>query len=449
MSDQRNLIPAQRFKLIFSIHRRESLDNKQMARIVWASLLSLLFLFPITSVLADEGTADRSEDWEKRLEMLRSVPYIAFSETGVEENRNGVILYNSEKACDGYNLYCTRSTFGTAFLLDMNGQLVHRWTYSPNPESTNKHGIMNDHVIMLPNGDLVAAKKSEGLYRLNWKSKLIWKKELAAHHDVVQAHQGSFYVLAGAYEDHREMRVWFDAILHVSARGKEIGRWFTYDHLGELKRALDTRSFLDIVLDNTRASRSRIGQRYKYDYFHMNTINVIPATVSGEKDSRFQKGNLLICFRNVNQIVVLEKDTYRVLWAWGEGELEGPHHPTMLENGHILIFDNGVKRLYARVLELDPIAEAIVWEYTAEPPKDFYSPTRGSAQRLPNGNTLICESDRGRVFEMTQEGEMVWEWVNPVVAPSKVRRRQETIYRMMRLPKAQVERLLKREWSGE
>jgi hypothetical protein len=37
----------------------------------------------------------------------------------------------------------------------------------------------------------------------------------------------------------------------------------------------------------------------------------------------------------------------------------------------------------------------------------------GNAQRLPNGNTLITESAFGRFFEVTREGEIVWEYVNP------------------------------------
>jgi hypothetical protein len=114
----------------------------------------------------------------------------------------------------------------------------------------------------------------------------------------------------------------------------------------------------------------------------------------------------------VNQIAVLEQGTYRVLWAWGEGELEWPHHPAMLDNGHILIFDNGVRRESSQVLELDPITETIVWKYTAQSPTDFYSQARGSVQRLANGNTLICESDKGRVFEVTEDSEVVWTWLN-------------------------------------
>jgi len=37
----------------------------------------------------------------------------------------------------------------------------------------------------------------------------------------------------------------------------------------------------------------------------------------------------------------------------------------------------------------------------------------GYAQRLPNGNTLITESSFGRFFEVTKQGEIVWEYVNP------------------------------------
>lgn len=81
--------------------------------------------------------------------------------------------------------------------------------------------------------------------------------------------------------------------------------------------------------------------RLPFDYFHINAITVVPPASLQDPDSRFQAGNLLICLRNINQIAVLEKGTYRLLWSWGEEELQWPHYPTMLESGHILLFDNG------------------------------------------------------------------------------------------------------------
>lgn len=423
-----------------------------MLRTALILLLNLLLLSSPTLILADEETSqkDTTADWEKRLEMLRSVPYIALSESEVDEEETGVQLYDPEKAFPGYNLYCTRSS-GTAYLMDMEGRVVHRWTYAPKRGSAARHAVMNDHAIMLANGDLVVLKKKEGVVKVNWDSELIWEKELYAHHEVFQAPDGSFYVLIQEVKEHRGLEVWFDSIVHLSADGEELDRWFSYEHLDQIKEALDTDPFLDTVLDRALAKRpqgdgevdrlkNRVARRYRYDYFHTNAVSVLPDTPLGEKDSRFQQGNLLVCFRNVDQIAVLEKDTYRILWSWGVGQLEGPHHPTMLEDGHILVFNNGVKRRYSSVVELDPLSGEIVWEYKAKSPGGFYSFSRGSAQRLPNGNTLICESDHGRVFEVTKSGEVVWRWQNPVM----VGKHCETFYRMMRLPLAQVDGLLKR-----
>jgi hypothetical protein len=142
--------------------------------------------------------------------------------------------------------------------------------------------------------------------------------------------------------------------------------------------------------------------------------------------------------RNVNLILILDQDDLRVAWSWGPTELDQPHMPTMLEGGNILIFDNGSLRGFSRVLELNPLTEEVVWKYQAQPATDFFSELRGSNQRLPNGNTLICESERGRVFEVTRSGEIVWEFWNPEIIEGKRKR----IYRFLRLPPAFVDPIL-------
>ena len=99
------------------------------------------------------------------------------------------------------------------------------------------------------------------------------------------------------------------------------------------------------------------------------------------------------------------------------------HDPTLLDNGNILIFDNGWHALTAptpasRVIEVDPRTNQIQWEYKTKPGWDFFSAFISGAQRLPNGNTLICEGMTGRLFEVTYEGELVWEYTNPMLIPS-------------------------------
>ena len=90
----------------------------------------------------------------------------------------------------------------------------------------------------------------------------------------------------------------------------------------------------------------------------------------------------------------------------------------MLDNGRVLLFDNGSHRQgqgvpYSRVIEVDPATNQIEWEYKGDPPLSFFSPVISSAERQPNGNTLICEGSTGRLFEVTRNKEIVWEYINP------------------------------------
>ncbi len=65
------------------------------------------------------------------------------------------------------------------------------------------------------------------------------------------------------------------------------------------------------------------------------------------------------------------------------------------------------------MLEIDPDTKEIVWEYKGSPVDTFFSPRISGAQRLPNGNTFICEGRHGRLFEVTPDGDIVWEFVSP------------------------------------
>ena len=64
-------------------------------------------------------------------------------------------------------------------------------------------------------------------------------------------------------------------------------------------------------------------------------------------------------------------------------------------------------------MELNSKTKEIEWEYRGERLGEFYSATCSGAQRLPNGNTLICSTTQARIFEITDKGEIVWEYINP------------------------------------
>jgi hypothetical protein len=72
---------------------------------------------------------------------------------------------------------------------------------------------------------------------------------------------------------------------------------------------------------------------------------------------------------------------------------------------------------FSRVLEIDVATKKIVWKYQDNPASSFFSPRISNTQRLPNGNTLINEGWFGRLFEVTPEGETVWQCVNTYFGP--------------------------------
>jgi outer membrane protein assembly factor BamB len=131
------------------------------------------------------------------------------------------------------------------------------------------------------------------------------------------------------------------------------------------------------------------------------------------RHSLYAPSNVLVTIRNQDTLAIFDFEAGELVWAWGQGELLRPHDATILANGNILVFDNRTGEDASRVVELDPITREIVWEYPHGGAPDFYSGSRGTVQRLPNGNTLIGESNRGRGFEVTPEGDVVWDYRTP------------------------------------
>lgn len=100
--------------------------------------------------------------------------------------------------------------------------------------------------------------------------------------------------------------------------------------------------------------------------------------------------------------------------------------------GHMMVFNNGTDRpdgAYSSVVEFAPPIDSAgqyrreqgkafgppkpTWEYAAPNKTDLFSRSISGAERLPNGNTLICSGEEGRVFEVTAAGVTVWDYLNP------------------------------------
>jgi len=125
----------------------------------------------------------------------------------------------------------------------------------------------------------------------------------------------------------------------------------------------------------------------------------------------FRAGNLLLSMCHLDSIAVVDLDQRRVLWSMDGFVLQ--HDPRLTPDGELMVFDNAWKPGRSSVTVLDPATRETVWRYEGSADQPFYSRTCGTADRLPNGNTLITESDSGRAFEVTPESEIVWEFFNP------------------------------------
>jgi hypothetical protein len=121
----------------------------------------------------------------------------------------------------------------------------------------------------------------------------------------------------------------------------------------------------------------------------------------------FKAGQVLISLRSPNLLAVLDRESRSVVWA-ALGIWRGQHDAEFLDNGNLLLFDNHGSSRGSRVLEYDPRTQAFPWCYDGEGDR-FLALTRGMKQRLPNGNTLIVDPDGGRLLEVTQTRERVWD----------------------------------------
>jgi hypothetical protein len=161
------------------------------------------------------------------------------------------------------------------------------------------------------------------------------------------------------------------------------------------------------------------------DWTHTNTVQALPENKWYDAgDVRFKPGNILQSMRQLDTINIVDRDSEEIVWSYtGDymGGLSGQHEPHMIEKGlpgegHIIIFDNGASPQHdlahcgrSFILEINPRDNSLVWVYGAG--HRFFSLFTASCQRLSNGNTLILESLCRRLFEVTPEKEIVWEYI--------------------------------------
>jgi hypothetical protein len=403
-------------------------EGRRRPRLRAAQLAALLAILAVAGA-CEEGPPEPDAAERDRLGALG---YVTWTETADSEAlRGSVTRYDPSASARGINYYCSEPS-DTAYFVDMEGEVLHSLELPVADPffDDNRCKLIEPYdaetVLMLHEHTQVS--------RLGLDSRIRWARRGRFHHDLAVASDGTIYAL-------------LDTPRHVPALHAE--RWILDTEIvalspdGEILRRLRIWPMVADHPELLREARRWAGRDWggadTVDPLHVNTIDVVGEVPGPSGETPLVPGDLLICIRNLDLVAVVDPRTARFRWRWGPGQIEGPHDPSVLPNGHLLVFDNGYRRGYSRVIELDPVRERIVWEYRGSPPDSFFTGSRGSVQSLPNGNLLITESMRGRVFEVTRSGETVWEFWNPELDAAKHRR--ATIYRMMRLAPAELRRL--------
>jgi hypothetical protein len=357
-------------------------------------------------MMTDTGTL--TEEQREEFDRLKSIGYLSGSTEAPEER--GITVHDPTRAYAGLNFFTSGHVPG-AFLMDMDGNILHEWRHSfidawatgPReelPRSTKGAGFWR-RAHLFENGDVLAVFDGMGLIKVDRNSELIWAYLAGAHHDLEVADDGSIYTLirepAIVPRVDPDHAVLVDFVAVLDPGGNELRRI-------PLLEAFEQSDHADLLE----------GMKDKGDIFHTNTIEILDGSLA-DRVPGFDRGNLLICPRELDVIAVVDVETEKVVWGL-KAPWVRPHQPTVLPNGNILIFDNRGYFGASRLLEFDPVTFDIAWGYQTTNPMDFYSKECGSNIRLPNGNTLVTETDRGRAFEVTRGSEIVWEYVNPAHA---------------------------------
>jgi len=325
----------------------------------------------------------------------------------------GLRAYDAERACPGYTLYAPITGDGDVYLLDIEGAVAHAWRM---PYPPGLYGCLTPNGTLLYNGKVLEKSdrfisgqpwKGGAVLEADWNGNVLWEvRHPDHHHDGIKLRNGNVLLLClaavprdlvpriqgGIAGSEHEGDIHADYLVEMTTAGETVWEWRSWEHL-------DPESY-----------RITAEQERRHEWTHGNTVVELP------------DGNIIVSFRNLSTVVVIDRVSGRIIWRLGAPPLAHQHAPTPLPNGNLLIFDNGTHRVdmalpFSRVIEVEMATKEIVWSYEARPPIDFWSPYISNATRLPNGNTLICEGNFGRLFEVMPDGTLVWEYINPHFAP--------------------------------
>ena len=397
----------------------------------------------------------------------------------------GTTIYDPDKSWNGFTVL---SPLGTqaVLVIDMNGNVVKRWD-GFNNSAGGPARVFPGGIVMSASGARPPHQESLELVRKDFDGNILWKfsdnesittregttsRSARQHHDwQLDTFPAGYYspestpsldgnTLVLTHTDRMQPKVADvmledDRLIELAPSGRIVWEWVASDHIDELGFSPDARKAI-------KAAGTFNGARGTFDWLHVNSATYVgPNRWFDQGDRRFAPGNVLISSREASLLAIVGRDG-KIVWRFGPDFSEskelrairqviGQHHAHLIPKGlpgagNLLVFDNGgssgygpasgiapegrgtYARAASRVLEINPVTLELVWSYTA--PR-FFSTNISSAQRLPNGNTLIDAGAPGRMFEVTADAAIVWEYLFPLFTGQNA---SNAVYRAYRIP---------------
>ena len=353
----------------------------------------------------------------------------------------GLTHHNSQLSAKGYTFF-SPGGLDDAYLLDMSGRIVGHWSFT---------ALHPSFVQFLPNGNLLVVgndqeksaafraadeatvaknlelhvKRLGGAFdiarELDWDGNVVWElRRPFMHHDFQATDTGTFLTVEyapldqelsrqvrGGIRSREKIPMLGDVVVELDQAGKELSR-------------LPLWPFFDPRRDPINPMLTR------REWHHANSVDLTP------------EGHLLVSSRHNSRVVMIDRENEVLLWKSKPNQFSLQHHATSVPQGRIQVFDNGEKRFnsltYSRLVEVDPQTDEETWSYVARPMSQFYTGHMGAAQRLALANVLITEGVTGRIFEISRQGEVVWEWISPFMSGSPDGNIRNWLYRTYRYP---------------